>query len=321
MGSRPILRENSCITRHMLNNRGSATILMLLVSMVIVTIAIGFNWLVKSHLTAAEGFRKKSEAMLNAMSAFDSLMYSGVTGTIGPRDIVFSTRPDVLGAQTIPLDGTPVDLPRNVRVRLQDANGLLSLARLDENAMQRLIKVVRPQEAGSVIITDSLLDWIDPDRFQRPNGAEEMFYRMADRPYAARNYALQYKEELGFIRGMDPELYRKISPHTTLLPNFGFNPNTASDEVLMAYLAIDNDAVKKLRDYMRQRPVVSDTALFGLTGRTIASDVAGVYFFPVKLLEVTVSSGKPRPYYTIRAGVDLRQNTISPYNVVYWNEE
>ena len=305
----------------MLNNRGSATILMLLISMVIVTIAIGFNWLVKAHLTAAEGFRKKSEAMLNAMSAFDSLMYSGVTGTMGPRDIVFSTRQDFLGRRPSRSTAPRSTCQRDVRVRLQDANGLLSLARLDENAMQRLIKVLRPQEAGSVVITDSLLDWIDPDRFARPNGAEEMFYRMADKPYTARNYALQYKEELGFIRGMDPELYRKLSPHTTLLPNLGFNPNTASDEVLMAYLAIDNDAVKKLRDYMRQRPVLSDTELFGLTGRTIASTVAGVYFFPVKLLEVTVSSGKPRPYYTIRAGVDLRQNTISPYSVVYWNEE
>jgi len=305
----------------MLNNRGSATILMLLISMVIVTIAIGFNWLVKAHLTAAEGFRKKSEAMLNAMSAFDTLMYSGVTGTMGPRDIVFSTRPDVLGVQTIPLDGTPVDLPGNVSIRLQDANGLISLARFDENVVQRLIKAVRPQEAGSVVITDSLLDWIDPDHFERPNGAEDLFYKMADKPYTARNYALQYKEELGFIRGMDPELYRKIAPHTTLLPNLGFNPNTASDEVLMAYLAINNDAVKKLRDYMGQRPVLSDTELFGLTGRTIASTVEGVYFFPVRWLEVTVSSGKPRAYYTIRAGVDLRQNPISPYNVVYWNEE
>jgi general secretion pathway protein K len=181
--------------------------------------------------------------------------------------------------------------------------------------------VVRPQEAGSVVITDSLLDWIDPDRFERPNGAEDLFYSAADRPYTARNYALQYKEELGFIRGMDPELYRKVSPYVTLLPNLGFNPNTASDEVLMAYLAIDNGAVKKLRDYMAQGPVLSDTALFALTGRTIAGSTEGIYFHPVKSLEVTVSSGKPRPYYTIRAGVDLRQNAVSPYNVVYWNEE
>ena len=72
---------------------------------------------------------------------------------------------------------------------------------------------------------------------------------------------------------------------------------------------------------MRQRPILSDLELFALTGRTIASTIEGLYFFPVRLLEVTVSAGKPRPYYTIRAGVDMNQNAITPYSVVYWNEE
>ena len=145
MGPGRILHENSGIMRRMLNNKGSVTILTLLMSMVIITIAIGFNWIVKAHLTAAEGLRKKSEAMLNAMSAYDSLIYSLATGTMGPREFVLSTRQDFLKVRTIPLDNTPVDLTGDVRVRLQDANGLLSLTRLDENVMQRLIKVLRPQ--------------------------------------------------------------------------------------------------------------------------------------------------------------------------------
>jgi general secretion pathway protein K len=307
--------------KYMGNNRGSVTILTLLISMVIITIAIGFNWIVKAHLTAADGLRKKSEALLNVVSAYDSLIYSLMTATFSQRDITFSTKFNVLGVRTIPLDGTQVELPKEVRISLRDPNGLVSLANPDSNVLQRLIKVVKPQDEASPIIADSLLDWVDADRVARPNGAEESAYRMENKPYSARNYPIQYKEELGFIRGVDEGLYKKLSSQMTLLPNMGFNPNTASDEVLMAYLAIDREVVKKLRGFMQLRPVASDSELFALTGRTISANGEGLYYFPVRWLEVSVSSGTPLAYYTIHAGIDLRLSAEAPYRVVYWNEE
>jgi general secretion pathway protein K len=165
------------------------------------------------------------------------------------------------------------------------------------------------------------LDWIDPDNFSRINGAEEFYYKGQGLPYTPRNYAIQYKDEVAFIKGMNKELYSKIELYLTMLPSTGFNPNTASDEVLMAYLNINEDSLKNLKDYMSKKNVTSDTELFAITGRRIASDVEGVYFFPSPFIEITVSAGRPRSIYTIRAGLDTRQNMLSPYNILYWREE
>jgi general secretion pathway protein K len=107
----------------------------------------------------------------------------------------------------------------------------------------------------------------------------------------------------------------------TLLPSTGFNPNTASDEVLMAYLDINEESLKVLKDYMSQKPLISDMELFALTGRRITTAGDGMYFFPSPFIEVTVSAGRPRSLYTIRAGLDTRQNMSFPYGVLYWREE
>ena len=67
--------------------------------------------------------------------------------------------------------------------------------------------------------------------------------------------------------------------------------------------------------------VTSDTELFALTGRMISGSGEGVYFFPSPFIEITVSAGRPKSIYTIKAGLDTRQNLLSPYGVLYWREE
>ncbi len=59
---------------------GSATILALMITGVIITVGIGFNWIVKEHLKAADGMKRKSEAMVKAVSAFDTFIYSILAG-------------------------------------------------------------------------------------------------------------------------------------------------------------------------------------------------------------------------------------------------
>jgi len=170
-------------------------------------------------------------------------------------------------------------------------------------------------------IIDSYLDWIDTDNFTRLNGAEEVYYKSQELPYVPRNYAIQYKGEVEFIKGMGREFYSKIEPYVTMLPSTGFNPNTASDEVLMAYLYINEESLKILKDYISIKAISSDMELFALIGRRIASEGEGIYFFPSSFMEITVSVGKPRNIYTVRVGLDMRQNVRSPYSILYWKEE
>jgi len=302
------------------DNDGSATILTILMAAVIITVGLAFNWLVKEHLKVSEGLKNKSEAILKARSAYDTIVYLVLNGRVFPREIIPVVSNDVSGLKALPLDGQKIALPNDLYVQVQDSNGMLSLINTNTAAMGRLLKKVGGLDDTSGI-TDSFLDWIDVGNFARVNGAKEFYYKGQGLPYASRNYAIQYKDEVAFIKGMNKELYGKIEPYLTMLPSTGFNPNTANDEVLMAYLNINEDSLKNLKDYMSKKAVTSDLELFALTGRRITSEIEGVYFFPSPFIEITVSAGAPRSIYTIRAGLDTRQNIRSPYSVMYWREE
>ena len=301
-------------------HNGSATILTVLMAAVIITVGVGFNWLVKEHMKASEGLRNKAEAILKARSAYDTILYLVLNGRVAEREIVMTGNDEISNLKTLPLDGRKVPLSDDLYVQAQDSNGMLSLVNMNTASLERLAKKVGGVDDVSGI-ANSYLDWIDQDNFTRINGAEEFYYKGQGLPYAPRNYPIQYKEEVEFIKGMDKTLYGKIEPYLIMLPSTGFNPNTASDEVLMAYLDINEESLKNLKDYMSKKTIISDMELFALTGRKIASDIEGVNFFPSPFIEITVSAGRPRSIYTIKAGLDTRQNIRSPYGVIYWREE
>ena len=302
------------------NDNGSATLLTMLMAAVIITVGLGFNWLVKEHLKASEGLKNKAEAILKARSAFDTILYLVLNGQVLQREIVPAAGSEISELKRLPLDGERVLLFDDIYVQAQDSNGMLSLVNLNTAAMERMIKKVGGMDSASGII-ESYLDWIDTDNLTRVNGAEDFYYKGQGLPYVPRNYAIQYKDEIQWIKGMDKELYGKIEPYLTILPSTAFNPNTASDEVLMAYLDINEDSLKVLKEYISKMPVRSDMELFALTGRRIVSDIEGVYFSPSPFIEITMSVGRPKSIYTIKVGLDTRQNMRSPYGVLYWREE
>lgn len=301
-------------------DNGSATLVTMLMAAVIITVGVGFNWLVKEHIKASEGLMNKTEAIVKARSAYDTLLYLILNGQFLQREIVPAGGSEISELKTLPLNGQKVSLSDDLYVQAQDANGMLSLIDLNTAAIERLIKKVGGLDNASGII-DSYLDWIDTDNFTRLNGAEEGYYKSQELPYVPRNYAIQYKGEVEFIKGIGREFYSKIEPYVTMLPSTGFNPNTASDEVLMAYLYINEESLKILKDYISIKAISSDMELFALIGRRIASEGEGIYFFPSSFMEITVSVGKPRNIYTVRVGLDMRQNVRSPYSILYWKEE
>ncbi len=287
-------------------------------SVVIITVGVGFNWLVKEHMRAAEALKKKTEAMLDARSNHDLLIYSILSGQVTQKGIVLYKGVELLGVVSLPLNSTKTVLNERIAVRLQDSNGLVSLTGFDRGTMSRLIGQFSDDTRAS-IVADSLLDWIDQDNLVRLNGAEEQFYRGENKP-GPRNYPLQYKEEISMIRGMDQPLFTMISPYVTMLPNVGFNPNTAPDQVLMAYLNITSDVLEGLKVYMAGSPVSSDATLFALTGRKIVVN-EGVYFFPSRYWDITIEVGGSRPLYTMHSGIDMNQTMTAPYSIIYWKED
>lgn len=301
------------------NEKGSATILTLLVSAVMITVGIGFNWLVKEHIMASQGLRAKAEAMVEARSVYDTLMYSMLTGEISRGEIVPGEGVKLLGAGAIPLGLKTVQLKENLYLSVRDSNGLMSVVSMNIDAFRRLLKISGAEDRTIDTIIDSYLDWIDRDDLSRINGAESAYYRAEGRPYKPGNMPVQYIEELSFIKGLPPEVLKKMEPHLTMLPSTGFNPNTADDEVLTAYLDLSSEALAALKAYMADRPVTSDPELFSITGR-MSGGGEGVHFLPSRFFDIAIKAGSPRTVYTLTVGIDMRPKPNEPYRVIYWRE-
>jgi len=83
-------------------------------------------------------------------------------------------------------------------------------------------------------LADALADWTDADDVARPHGAERDWYLGLEPPYAAANEPLRTLGELRLVRGVDAEVLARLAPHVTVAGERAVNPNTASEEVLVA---------------------------------------------------------------------------------------
>jgi len=328
-----------------IRDRGSASLYSLFVAMVILTVAIGFNWVVREHLKAGFSLSQKMEALVSAYSAYQLLLFTILPGKVLNKEIELYEGEKYLGIKRLPLNGTEVILGLSsnytstnatqnalnatilgakttipLSISLQDTNGLISLTTLNTQVFDRLLKYAGVPEERRRVIIDSLLDWIDPDDLTRLNGAEKDYYEKEGKPYGPRNYQIQYPEELMLIRGMDEELYAKIEPYLTILPNSGFNPNTARREVVKAYLDIEDEkALDNLYAFLENGTILGNTQLFQLTGKALSLD-EGVYFYPSLIFEIKIKAGYPRALYTLKFGLDARLKANTPYEILLWKE-
>ena len=301
------------------NERGSVTILIALLAAVILALGLSFNWLVKEHIRSSEGLRDKAEAIIKARSAYDTLIYLMLTGQVTENKILID-QSGITDLKSIPLDGSEVMISDGVFVRAQDSNGRLSLTTLNSDALKRLVSN-EADPAKAAIFMDSFQDWIDRDDLARVNGAEAPYYRSHGFAYAPRNYDLQYMEELTLIRGVDAELYKRISPSLTILSNTGFNPNTAGDSVLKAFLSIDDSKVAKIKSYVAKKTIKTMPELVTLTGKMFYLDQPQGWFMPSSYLDIIVRTGSPRSLCKISTGLTIESGIFYPYFIQYWQEE
>jgi general secretion pathway protein K len=297
--------------------KGSATLITILVTAVILTVAIGFNWYIKEYLKSAEVIKKKSEAMLKVYSTFDIVNFLILTGTLTEREIKLPKLEGIFEKESLLINGEPFKiLYDDVEISIQDSNGLISLQSIDEDALKRLIKNKGFDNSEAFIA--KFYDWIDTDELKRNFGAEKADYTLEG--YTPRNYSLQYKSELCLIKEFK-DVCKELEPYLTLLPQGGFNPNTAPDDVLKVVLNIDDKDLQKIKNYLKIKPFQKDEELYATIGKVIvlAEDFSykpsGFFEIKVKVLESN------NTIYSIYSGLVLRGNKYSPYIIPFWIEE
>lgn len=116
-----------------------------------------------------------------------------------------------------------------------NANNLVQGDAVDPLALERFNRLLTNLEVPRAV-TDALIDWIDPDsETTGAGGAEDDYYSRQDPPYRAANRPLRSISELRLLRGVDEEIYRRLQPYLSALPQATpVNVNTAPAEVLLA---------------------------------------------------------------------------------------
>ncbi|PVV25816.1 MAG: general secretion pathway protein GspK [gamma proteobacterium symbiont of Ctena orbiculata] len=97
---------------------------------------------------------------------------------------------------------------------------------------QRLLTILELPES----IAQATADWLDEDiKALYPDGAEDLEYLDLDQPYRTANGFMASPTELRLIKGVDREIYEKLAPYITTLPEqTKINVNTADALIIQA---------------------------------------------------------------------------------------
>ncbi len=300
--------------------KGEAAFFSVIFSLVVVSFALIYLWVVNSKIKGAKVTWEDMTQSLKVHSVYNDLMFLLLTGTQSNMTIQSRFTSDEISDEKIYLDGRTVKTKvRNVSFSVQDTNGLISIRAPERIAFRRLLKQFMDEKQVR-IFWDSLLDWEDKNDFKRLNGAEKQYYESEkELGYHPRNCKIIYKKELTLIRGMDEDVFRKLSPFITIYTHSGFNPNTAPAPVLEARLNIDGLIAEKIIERREEEPLKSDTEMTDLGVPKPIKKGREVWYFPDPLLEIKVFS-KGKIYHQRRCVVYLKESKVAPFAVYEWEE-
>ena len=220
--------------------RGIALVLVLWLTILLMVIAGGFAFSMRSEALSARNSLSLAQARAAADGAVERMAYE----LSRPR---FPTAWASDGQLRRWREGD-IDIV---------ASGVDESSRIDVNAapdalLKGLLEQVGGADAGiAAHIVDSILDWRDADEAKRPNGAEEADYRLAGLPQRPANAPFETVSEVARVLGMTPAIYARIAASLTVHSRQpGINPATASRNVL---LALPNATPAVVDAYLQQR--------------------------------------------------------------------
>ena len=140
-----------------------------------------------------------------------------------------------------------------------------------------------------------LEDWLAPDDFNAPGGAEADYYLQLKPPYEPRNGPIPTIGDLRALKGMDDATFMKLANCLTVSQETAININTASPELIAALrpeFADNPKLVKEIVLLRTMRPFTNITDVGNLPG-------VGQFFTDISNLLTTRSN-----YFTIIAQGD-----------------
>jgi general secretion pathway protein K len=177
----------------------------------------------------------------------------------------------------------------NSLVVTQPTNSTTPLANLGQPnlpALQQFTRLIYILDLNPDLVP-SILDWLDPDSIESPNGAESDYYLGLRPPYEPRNGPMPTLGDLRLVKGVDDITFAKLSQYLTVSQETGVNPNTASPQVLACLepeLTANQKIVESIMQARSVRPFSVVTDVMNVSGASgvpnLAKDLTlrGQYF-------------------------------------------
>lgn len=263
------------------NERGIALLLTLVVLVLLTAVIVEFDYGAKVNLITAGNFRDDIQSTY--------LAKSGVTAAraVLKDDAVHHPQSDDLTEfWARPFPPYPVG-EGFVSVEITDEAGKIDLNRLGDthhsqvvtdtqDILKRLLSVLEIEPNDINPIVDAIKNWVDPDVSH--TCLEDVYYQRQDPPYRCKKQPMDSLSELLLVKGVTPEIYRKIRPHLTTVSVLAkpINVNTASGPVLQALDGnISADTAICIQD---RRPYQNSsmTDFFGCAAATQCKDATSI---------------------------------------------
>ncbi len=222
----------------------------------------------------------------------------------------------IQGLQPLRRDGTEYVWPFNsgsVRISVHLESGKINLNAENEELLGGLLRSTGLTPTDVRSITDTVLDFRDPDSEQRTYGRETAGYVALGLKYGAKNRNFEAVDELLLIPGVTRSLYQKIRPALTVYSAVqGFNPNYAPIEAFMALPGVDRqEAIALLQ---RRQNMLEDDFRQSLPASSLySSNVAPVMTI---IADATTKSGAG---FTREAIIALVPSENPPYYIFSWD--
>lgn len=322
---------------------GSILVVLLWILMAMSVLCISFAKAVRVEANAAINNRMMASAYYLAQAGINETIYKLVTYRLeAPRRFQ--------GNQADKLEPMDIDLGKvtlktdigDVEVDISDEYGKINVNRANKDLLVSLLLQLGADEERADIISDSILDWRDPDEDHHLNGAESDYYLSLDPPYKAKNARFDTVEELLLVRGVDADLFYGHSYQdetgrsgfvmglnrclTVYGGSTGINVNSAPYPVLLA-VGFPPETARQVINERSQRPFKDqqdfNSRVANVPGReqlkapVITRPPSRSNYFS---LVATARLKNSRIKKTVFAIVRLNARYPLKHSIVYWNE-
>jgi general secretion pathway protein K len=246
-----------------LNEKGAALILVLLMTAVIIAVTLEVNMSARSSVYEAANFRDRTKARYVAKSGYNTaafLLSRNNNNFVSLHQ--FWAKPELLTAYSAKFfeDGSRCFLA------IEDEYGKLPVHKLTQTGYREIFRrfLKLPEfnltDIQVETILDSLKDWIDSDDDVTGHGAESSYYNSLSPPSEIKNGPPDSIEELLLVKGITPEIFfgsenqPGIEKFITVYGEGKININTASKQVLQAVFDITSSEADFIDDYRQKHP-------------------------------------------------------------------